>query len=190
MSTIRYNKSKTYLLPLLSEVVQFDLTYFSSLENTYVFDDANKYKDCIYLLHKTNFKDENFTQYEHNLLNNDFFVNLVDTSNNSSVYIFNFPKEYIHEYNMFIDGRYSHFGEDAKKLILAFWGELYQNNLNAVNFLLKVKQILFKDDKLRRQLEQELGTQIPDDAELTDKIEKEEETCYISMYDKKMIIKS
>ena len=182
MSKIRYNKSKTYLLPLLSELVQFEPMYFSNLENTYIYDDLDKYKNCIYLLHKTNFTNPQFTSYENKLLNNEYFADLIDVSQDTSLYIFNFPEEYLHEYNMFIEGKYSRFGEDAKNLILSFWGEIYQNNINAVNFLLKVKQILFKDDKLRRQLEQEIGISISPEAELTDKVDKKDETFLLSSY--------
>lgn len=187
--SILYNKSKTYLLPLLSELVHLDLRYFYYLENTYIFDDINKYKNCIYLLHKIKTYDKKFTNYEYKLLDNPYFIDLIDISGTYSLYVFNFPSEYMHEYNMYKQGKYSQFGEDAKKLILNFWGEVYQNNANAVTFLMKVKQILFRDKKLKRQLEKDLGVEISDTAELGSSIETENETFELSKYTKSLVIK-
>lgn len=177
--SIRYNKSKTYLLPLLSEFVQFDFKYYYLLENSYIYDNLSKYNNCIYLLHKVKIQDPEFTKYEHKLLNNNLFTGLVDLDKDYSVYVFKFPEDYMFEYKLFEQGKYSEFGEDSKSLILKFWTELHQNNINAVNFLVKLKQILFRDDKLRRSLEQELKVKLPETAELTDKIKVDHETIYL-----------
>jgi len=184
-----YNKSKTYLLPLLSQEVYLDLKYFYFLQNTYIFDDMNKYKNCIYILHKTKFKDPQFTNYENKLLKNPYFLDLIDIEAEKSLYVLKFPKEYMHEYNMYIKGKYSQFGDDAKNLILSFWGEIHQNNVNAVTFLLKVKQILFRDGKLRRQMEKDLNVKLDKDAELGTSLEKESETFPLSEHNKSLIIR-
>jgi len=64
MSNIRYNKSKTYLLPLLAEVVE--IKFFSSLVDTYIMDPNEKYENCMFLLYNFSFKNPEFTAYEHN----------------------------------------------------------------------------------------------------------------------------
>lgn len=116
---IEFNKSKTYLLPLLSEIIDFDLRFINYLENTFMFDNQNKYNNCFYILHEFNFKNPEFTNYEHRLINNELFINSYDIGN-KVLYIFKFPEEYLPEYNSFINSKYSRFGEDAKILILEF----------------------------------------------------------------------
>lgn len=186
MSSIRYNKSKTYLLPLLSELLELDLRFFHCIDNTYIFDDKDQYKNCIFILHDFSFKNPEFTQYEHRLTSSQYFVDLIDIDT-KVLYIFRFPEEYMIEYNHFINGKYSLFGEDAKNLILSFFTEVYQNNINAVSFLVKVKQILFKDDKLKKKIESDLNVVLDEDAELNDPIEPKQETYPLSLItDKQM----
>jgi len=175
MSSIRYNKSKTYLLPLLANLIDMEARFFSHLINTYVADDQGKYKNCLYILHDFSFRNPEFTAYENKIIKNQYFVELIDIDN-QVLYIFKFPEEYMNEYNHFILGEYSQFGQDAKNLILSYFTKVYQNNLNAIPFLLKLKQILFKDKTLKEKIEKELGVKLSDDAELTDMISLEDET--------------
>lgn len=181
MSNIRYNKSKTYLLPLLSEIVGFDKNFFSNLINTYVSDNLDKYKNCIYVLHDFSFKNPEFTAYEHKLIRNELFVDLIDIDN-KVLYIFKFPEEYLHEYEKFKQGKYSEFGVDAKELILDFFSHVYTNNPNAVPFLIKTKQILFKDKNLKEKIEKELKVVIDSDAELSDAPDLDNEMFNIKEY--------
>lgn len=181
MSKIVSNKSKTYLLPLLSELVDFDKKYYDNLINTYIYDDLDKYENCIFILHKFSFKNPEYTQYEHRLVNNDLFIDLIDIDD-SVLYIFKFPEEYLEEYNNFKVGRYSKYETDAKELILNFFGNIYKSNPNAVSFLLKIKQILFKDSKLKRKIEKELNAELPSNAELSSIMNKSKETFSLSKY--------
>ncbi|MBV1929572.1 MAG: hypothetical protein KUG81_08700 [Gammaproteobacteria bacterium] len=179
MDKIILNKSKTYLLPLLSEFVDFDAKFYTNIVNSYMFEDTGKYKDCIFLLHDFNFREPEFTHYENQLINNDLFVDLVDIDN-KVLYIFKYPKDYMEEYELFKEGKYSHFGGDAKELILTYFTNLYKNNINAVEFLLKIKHILFKDEKLKRKMERDLKVTLSPEAELSDKMEISNETFKLS----------
>lgn len=185
---IRYNKSKTYLLPLISELINLEPKFFDYLINTYIFDSENKYTNCIFIEHKFNFKNPEFTAYEHRMIDNQYFIDLIDIDDRV-VYIFKFPEEYMLEYNHFINGNYSKFQDDAKDLILEFYGKMYENNLNALPFLIKVKQILFKDEKLRKKLEEELKVEISKDAELSDIALKSDETIKLPIKEKAHNIK-
>lgn len=169
------NKSKTYLLPLMSEVINLDLRFFKYLKNTYLFDCNNEYENCIFIYHEFNFRNPEFTAYEHKLIKNEYFINLVDVED-KVIYIFKFPEEYLYEYNCYINGKYSEFGVDAKELILAFWTRVYKNNPNAIPFLIKVKQILFKDEKLKKIIEQDLGVILNISSELGECMNKKYET--------------
>jgi len=173
------NKSKTYLLPLLSELVEFDQRFYKNLVNTYIFDDLGKYKNCLLILHEFSFKLPEFTHYEQKLIDNELFIDLVDVGD-QVLYIFKFPDDYMHEYDMYKQGKYSHFGTDAKELILSFFTALYQHNLNAVEFLLKVKHVLFKNERLRKKIEADLKVRLPIDAELSDVMKIDNETFELS----------
>jgi hypothetical protein len=181
MSNIIINKSKTYLLPLLSELVEFDKKYHNNIINTYIYDDLGKYENCFFILHKFSFRNPEYTIYENKLINNELYINLIDIDNDV-LYIFKFPDDYLYEYNKYKEGKYSEFKNDAKELILNFFGEVYKFNMNAVSFLIKVKQILFKDKKLKKIIEDELNVTLSDDAELSSIMNKEEETFNISKY--------
>jgi len=178
------NKSRTYLLPLLSELIKFDKKFIDLLTNTFMCDDADKYKDHFYVEHKFDFKSPDFTAYEHELTNNELFVESIDIDD-KVIYIFKFPEEYLHEYQAFKDSRYSAFGIDAKELILKFWTNIYEEEPAAIPVLLKIKQILFKEEKLKKQIEKELSSkrhlvEIPSDAELGEYVDVENETFLIS----------
>jgi hypothetical protein len=152
MNKIKYNKSKTYLLPLLSEFVTFNKQFLPFLENTYMLDDQHKYDRCLYILHDYDFKNPEFTKYEHEFTNNELFVDLYDY-NEKSLYVFKFPEEYTKEYNSLLESKYSEFGADAKELIIEFWSQMYGNNPRIIPFIKKIKQILFKEEELRKERE-------------------------------------
>lgn len=174
MSEIKYTKSKTYLLPLLSEFLDLKIKFLPNLVNTYMFDENNNYQDCFFILHTFDFKNSEFVKYEHNLTTNPLFVKHIDIGN-KVIYVFRFPEEYLNEYYKLIDSKYSEFGDDAKQLILRFWGEVYSGNSSGVDFLLKVKQILYKDEKLRQKIQTNLGVTIDKNQELGDYINPETE---------------
>lgn len=180
---VKYNKSKTYLLPLLSELVTLDKRFIGQLVNTYLFDMKGEYENCIFILHDFNFKDAEFTKYENELVNNELFVDLIDVDK-QVIYIFKFPEIYMKEYKLLVDSKYSQFDNDSKELILEFWGHMYANNISAIPFLTKLKQVLFRDKKLKEQIESKLQVKLPEDAELGDLVDKSDETLYINILDK------
>lgn len=187
MSKVKKNISLTYLLPLLSEVIGIEPGFNRHIVNTFILDDMEKYQNCFYLLHDFSFRNPEFTAYEHKITNNQYFVDLIDIDN-KVLYIFKFPEDYMHEYKSFKQGKYSEFGKDAKESILNYYGTVYSGNLNAVSFLLKVRQILFKDEKLKRTIEKELNTRLPEGAELRSIMSTSEETFNLKKYTKENII--
>jgi hypothetical protein len=177
---VKFNKSKTYLLPLISELVNIEKQYLPYLNNTFMVDNEGKYENCIYILHDFDLSNPKFTTYEHHLINNELFVDMYDIGN-QVLYVFKFPEEYLHEYNCLKNSKYSEFKDDAKELILEFWTVMYGENPNSLPFLTKVKDILFKTTKYRQKLEQSLSSRtqkivISSEAELGDIIDIENET--------------
>lgn len=189
MSNIISNKSKTYLLPLLSEFVPLRKEYITQVSTTYIYDDMDKYTECLFIRQDFNFKSPEYTAYEHQLTECEYFVDLLDIGN-EVIYIFKFPEVYLHEYDCYIKGKYSCFGVDAKELILKFWTNIYNKDSAAVPFLIKVKQILFKDKILKQQIEKELSSKkhtvvLEDDAELSSVPDTIDEIFELSQYQKK-----
>lgn len=177
---IEYNISKTYLLPLISEVIDINPKFIDYLENTYMFDENKEYENCIFLYHKFDFKNPEFTFYENKLTNNSLFVKHVDI-NDRVVYIFKFPEEYLPEYYFLKNSKYSEFGEDAKQLILRFWTELYGTISVGQKLILKIKQILYKDPQLKKQIEENLSSKqhkiiLDDNSELGQYVDVNKET--------------
>lgn len=177
---VKFNKSKTYLLPLISEIVNIDKQYLPYLNNTFMVDSEDKYENCLYILHDFDLSNPKFTTYEHHLINNELFMDMYDIGN-QVLYVFKFPEEYLHEYNCLKNSKYSEFKDDAKELILEFWTIMYGNTPNAIAFLTKVKDILFKTTKYRQKLEQSLSSKrhnvvISNEAELGDIIDITNET--------------
>ena len=177
---VKFNKSKTYLLPLISELVNIEKQYLPYLNNTFMVDNEGKYENCIYILHDFDLSNPKFTTYEHHLINNELFVDMYDIGN-QVLYVFKFPEEYLHEYNCLKNSKYSEFKDDAKELILEFWTVMYGENPNSLPFLTKVKDILFKTTKYRQKLERSLSSKtqkivISSEAELGDIIDIENET--------------
>jgi len=170
------NYSYTYLLPLLSELVYLNKEIHKCIRNTYVFSNKNGEIGKFYILCSYNYKDPKYSIYEEKLTSNELYVTSYDIKE-MVLYEFNFPKVYTFEQVKFINGEYSLFKKDAKKLILTFWTELYGHIPSFVTgSLLKIKQILYKEEKLKLKLEEELGETIEDHQELGQKIEVKDET--------------
>jgi len=176
MSNIRYNKSKTYLLPLLSEALSLDKRFFKYIKNTYIFDDVGMYDNSIFLYHNyTNLKLPK-KEYENNLINNVCFTDIIQINDIEKVFVYKFPELFKEEYNLFKEGKYSKYNSNSKNIIIDYFTDIYAGNINAIDFLMRVKQVLFKDVKLKNQIEKELKVILPHDAELTDIMNIDDET--------------
>lgn len=178
MNNLKYNISKTYLLPLISEVIGVEPKFINYLENTYLFDENNEFTECFFIKHEFSFKNPEFTAYEHRLIDNQYFVKLIDIGSDV-IYVFKFPEEYLQEYYYLQNSKYSKFGEDAKKLILKFWTEIYGKIPAGINLILKIKQILYRDEKLKKQLEEKLNIKLDLHSELGESVEVLNETFRI-----------
>lgn len=170
------NGSYTYLLPLLSEQVNLKKTLLTFVKNTYIFTNKNKDIGKFYILCEFNYSDESFTTLEKYLIDNELFITSYE-NNSEILYEYEFPDVYIYEQKTFIEGKYSEFKQDTKDLILSFWSGLFGHIPSFVTgVLLKIRQILDKDPKLRTKLIKDLKVYIDKDAELGNKIELINET--------------
>ena len=185
MSKETYNLSKTYLLPLVSELIDIDPLFIENLENTYMFDEEDEHHECFYILQKFSFKNPKFTAYEHRLTSSSLFVKHIDLGS-KVLYIFKFPEEYLPEYYAIQRGDYSKFGNDAKELIIKFWKNIYSKNTAANPVIHKIFQILSKSPKLKLEIENELSTPkapvIIGEGELGEMLVKSNETFHKQVF--------
>lgn len=186
MKKVEVNRSKTYLLPLICEYVDIKPPYFKYLQNTYLYDSEGKYSNCFFIEHYIDFRSPDLTKYEHDLIDNQLYIKSYDLNKNKTVHVFKFPEEYIKEYNHYEKGEYSQFGVDAKELILNFYTHILNGNIKQSEILLKLKQILYKEDILRRKLEKELSVLggpkivLEESAELGEIMDKDNETINLN----------
>lgn len=162
------NKSKTYLVPLLDTEVNVE--YPKLLINSYISDYT------ISLLYEysshTTLTDKGrtgFPVYEEKLINSPNFLDKYDINLDELpcvVYTFLFPNTYYHEYDCFCEGRYSEFSEESKKIILRF---LQRNYPTSGSILMNVKQVLYKDESLRKLMSDNLGVELSKSSELSSK---------------------
>lgn len=168
-------KSKTYLLPLVAQVLPLRQAFIPYIINTFLYREGfDKEGMYLHIQQRFNFKNPDFTRYEHELTSSEYFVESVDHGDDV-IYTFLFPEEYEHEYRSFINGKYSEFKDDAKEVIIDFLNTLYRYNHKAFNFLIKVRRVLHKDERLRKQWKSK-GVDIPEGSELESIISIEEET--------------
>ena len=116
------NKSRTFLLPLLSELVGFEKRFHKNIVNTYTEFSCGNYDNCIGVVQDFSFKNPDYTSYEHRFIKNSLFRELKDIEDNQVLYIFDFPEEYLHEYNCYKKGQYSKFERNRY-----FCGDLHRN---------------------------------------------------------------
>lgn len=173
---MRLNKSTTYLLPILLQSINFDNIYYDRLVNTYIFDNNDKYKDCIFLHFSLDFESNDDLEFEDSIKNNSLFLDTIDIDDNNSIYIYKFPKDYLKEYNLFINGKYSEFGKDAIMIVLNFFREYYKREGGASMFIYSLGLVFKKSDMLRRELEEKLRVKLPINSEVSSIMNKEEET--------------
>ena len=178
---IKSNKSITYLLPLIAPLIGIEEKFYGLIENTYMFDSEKEYKNCFFIIQDFSFKNPEFTSYEHRMTNNNLFVKCIDYKN-KVIYIYKFPEEYIHEYYEFQESRYSTFLEDAKKQILSFWSKIKGKQIGGASFVIKIRQILYKDKKLKDEIEKNLNIKLDDNAELGSFVDINSETINLSEY--------
>lgn len=176
---IKRNKSFTYILPLFN--VYTEIKYFHLLVNTYLWlDDEDE--ECFCLLYKFDgsvtgqFRArEGFTLYEERLRQSKYYLDEADYGP-YVLYKFKLEDELIEERNKLILGKYSKLKDENKSTIIRFCKNKY--NILTAN---AVKDVLYKAKELREKLSEQIKHYIPEDAELSSILDKNEETFINSL---------
>lgn len=182
------NRSKTYLLPLLLDVLDVDLRFINMVENTYLFEESGKYDNCIFVEIIFAFDNPEFIKFEHSLKDSYLFRDKIDIDSDKVIFIYDFPTDYMSEYLYYLEGKYSKFSKAAVDVILNYYRNIYKEKRFVVEFLIRLNQIFNKDDNLRKELELSLKTKIKPGSELTDIMDFEKELINLNILNESNII--
>jgi hypothetical protein len=145
----------TFIVPFLGE----DRTYFRwALEfvNAFIGTIDSPDTDHVSILYRFDGSVE-FANFEEKLKSREDFVSAKDTDKYHILYTFKLPSKFKVDIDTIIQGKYSEVSEEAKQTILDFH---YSDKKKPIG------QILFKCPLRRKEMEKELGHEIPSDNEL------------------------
>lgn len=145
----------TFIVPFLGE----DRTYFRwSLEfvNAFIGTADSADTDYVSILYRFNGSVE-FANFEEKLKDRADFVSAKDTDKYHILYTFKLPEKFKSDIDIVTQGKYSEVSDEAKTTILDFH---YSDRKKPIG------QILFKCPIRRKEMEKELGHDIPSDNEL------------------------
>lgn len=172
MSIAKRTKASLFVLPMLPGQ---RATYFFDRNMINCFIGTDKHENVIALLYRFS-GDIEFVRFEDMLKNLDYFIESIDPTNRTVLYVFSVPEEHEHNYQMFLEGKYSRFDSDYKTRILRFHNSGKDSTLG---------QILYRTKNRKKQLERalELNFELDDEAELYSILNIEEETYDPKTYD-------
>lgn len=160
---VKRTKSFYFLLPMIGGN-NLTILDFPNVVNCYLKDKNKHYEDSIFVLFKWS-SDPNFTAFEGLLQNHEFFSESYDVAKYYVMFVFGIPDW--KNYNLFIDGKYSKFDDSYKQQILKFLTPIVNNKQEGVDSTV-IREILYKDDKRRKKMEEELDVKIPLDVDLAE----------------------
>ncbi len=125
---IQKNKSKTYMLPMLDDVVEFD--FYGFILDTYLsFEDGDEVFCVLYQWDSNKL----FTKYEGRIMSENLFIGHEDYGD-KVLYKFRLSKNMLIERELFIKGDYKNFSKHHKYLINKFFTEKVKaKNINDIN---------------------------------------------------------
>lgn len=154
------NKSYSYLVPLVDVYCNIDPTYFILMRQCYSIVNNQTDEPMLAISYEKS-DNEMFVQYLNTLRESEITVNVIE-SDEEITFVFKMPERFINEYRSFINGKFSHFSQDAKNIIID-----YVTSYHKPNTAKKVRMVLNKDEELRTYLENKLAVKLDKDLDLT-----------------------
>lgn len=147
-------KATSFILPMLGLANEY---YGSCMVNCYIGDVFKpELKDKIFLLFKFS-NTRYFANLEAELQNMPEFHSSYSCGNEQEMFVFNVPKMYKKDYQLFKEGQYSKLSDVLKKETL---------RLNRLGPESNIWGAFTKSDRLRKIQEERIGEQLPKDAEV------------------------
>lgn len=163
------NKSYSYLIPIVNEFCTIDPAYFILVDQSYAMVNGSSDEPLVVLSYEKT-DNQMFLDYLEDIKVNPITKNVIE-SEDKITFVFEIPKEYRHEYRSFINGRFSAFSQKAKDLVMN-----YVTSYHKANTAKKVKMVLYKEDELKRYLENKLAVRLDADLDLSSIPKVEEES--------------
>jgi hypothetical protein len=156
LRTHKLNKTSQLIVPLLG-LTRKQLLYDRLFCNAFIGHvENNDYGDHLYLLYR--FEDSPaFQDLEADLLEEKVVVSTINVDDYQIMFKLNLPHRFVEDVKLILEGKYSLISDEAKFCILKF----LQGNKDTL-----IGQILFKSPTRKRMLEESIGTELPNEAEL------------------------
>lgn len=163
---VERNKCYVFLTPML----ELDPVYSRKdlIINSYLANE--KYPDRKGVIYVHYLYDKNagvMARLEAALINHPDFIDSYEPDKYSMVFCFNVPRKYQMDYVKFLNGKYSELSPNCKTKILKFFNASVSSD---------IYKILYKDPAYKKILEENLGVELPKDAELGSLINYDNET--------------
>ena len=177
---VKYNRSYTYLSPMLSDEA-LGIKYM--LRNAFIADeDYPEFNYHIFLLYQFS-GDITFSRFEKEVEYGKHFVKSYDVDKYQVMKVFSVPDKYKKEYDLFMDSKYSKFSESYKNKILEFHNlpkeDVVQNEVLVTESY--IADVLWKRERAFQKLEDLIGCKIPRNQEASGKWEIDREIFNSSM---------
>lgn len=168
--TCQINKTCMYLLPMLGSS-RDAMRWNQNLVSCFIGTEDWGTTESIYLWYRFDASKEH-VKFEEELMQHPNFMVAHDVDKYHVLYEFSVPEHYKQDYYLIIDGKYSRIKEGLKEKIINFHKSSRHRPLG---------MILYRDPKLKIEMERELGVKISDDLDLDDPFYNHEElflNCY------------
>lgn len=156
------NKCYSYLVPLLNEYCKIDSDYLLLLSNVYSRHYDYRQEEVITICYEF-INNDPFLEYVENFRQNELFKEMFIDKEYLAI-TFYFPKEFRNEYYLYREGKFSRFSDRAKEVILK-----YVLDIHKLNDTERIRRVLYRDERLRKQLEEQLDMSIDSELELSSK---------------------
>lgn len=159
-------KSYVFLPPMLD----LDPIYMQVhlLLNAYLFsEDRPDEKNTIFLHYEYQDMEGSFARLENNFRQLPEFKGMYDPDKFTTIFYFDVPAHWLNDYHIYMESLYSQISTELKKKILKFYALGPQS---------QVYKVLYRDAEKKRQLEEELDVDLPDDAEVASALDFSKET--------------
>lgn len=171
-----YNKSRTYLLPLIDARVNLNINY---VRNTYIhtYEDFDHFK--LHIEHEFD-SIEDVEEYDSHITKSTSYVRKLNVNTSDDkitiIYSFNLDTDFRSTFILFTKGKYSKISNVDQNIIKSFWNRIYGKTNK--QFVFKIKNILDKSNILKKELEEQLAVKLPVEAELSSIINYDDEIYY------------
>lgn len=145
------SKVSNFMLPILGKTKQ-DLKFNTYFVNSFI-DETHKYIGILYRFTGT----ELYKKFEEKMISDKLCVKHIEYDPYHVMYVFKIPEEFAGDVELFFKGKYSKLSSNAKNAIAKFHSLMKESYIS---------QVLNQSEKLKKNMEKELGTKLPESTEL------------------------